>query len=235
VHICNVTSKLIRISGASAANPTIGDALTRMRFGNRALNNPAAVDEELRSKFVTEQGRSSFVKGFLGLLNLYRTISPWSPVWLARWEEFDGSTDTAIAASWPESVGLPCSPSVEWILVLRLRTTDVTQLYRPTLFEAGDFPYHFPSPPCAPLASGGHPMSLRPSAALGALLLEYVHTELPFNPDGWKDADRRIGPVARDRKYDIMAYRRRHYDLLVDTYGKRAVHDWMRDPTKHDD
>jgi hypothetical protein len=232
VHVCNVTSKLIRISNYTFGNPEIGNALTRLRLGKRGLNSPIAVDEELRPKFASDNGRSSFVDGFLDLLNVYSKIVPWNPIWLADWPAFDLTVGETVPSSWTESVGLPCAPAVEWVMVVRYPASAMKRLYRPTQLEAGDFPYHFPSPPCAECKVGGHPMNMG-NPASGRLLSEFIHTEIPFANRNWKEAGLRLGSTPLNRKYDVlMTYRRRHYELLTDSYGFEPVHSWMHDPTQ---
>ena len=158
---------------------------------------------------------------------------PWNPIWAANWPHFEIAGVRRPPSAWSESVGLPCSPAPEWLMLLRYSSKDL-QIYRPTQLEAGSFAYHFPSPPCAECDIGGHPMNLEPSAIWsGMLISEFVHAEIPFTTEHWEAAGSQLGCTPLSSRYDaLMAYRRRHHAMLCDEYTQQAIRSWMPDPTR---
>lgn len=72
-----------------------------------------------------------------------------------------------------QMLGLGHLKAGEWLLTWIYPVSDVDSLYRPTVVEANDSPYHFPSPPDAPF---GITMPLK--EGMGSGLREMVHSPL---------------------------------------------------------
>jgi hypothetical protein len=121
------------------------------------------------------------------------------------------------------------------LLVLRYRASPKASpgldVYRPTQLEAGDFPFHFPSPDCAERRMGGHPVNF--GLGLSDLLVsEFIHREIRFHYEHWRDAGDLLERADSVNYGHLMGYRRRHYLVLKQEYGEENVENWMRDPVK---
>ncbi|HYU31842.1 MAG TPA: hypothetical protein VEW48_06740 [Thermoanaerobaculia bacterium] len=79
---------------------------------------------------------------------LLGAIGPAEPPWWACFaEEVQPQIDAGTAASLCEALGLGHRWTGEWLVVWTYPVSDAAPLYRPTVAEATDSPFHHPSPP----------------------------------------------------------------------------------------
>lgn len=232
IHVCNVTQRLSHI------DPAIRPLVPGIGLGNRA---PTA--SEVNRKLRTIQGDSAredqWIAHFLRLLRLNSEVSPWHPVWAAGVSEFDSVlSERDSPEAWMEAVGLQVPAEVTWLLVLRYPVKDAGRLYRPTVLEAGKSTWHFPSPVCSlPPMKGGHPINFGIGWLRGgrqALLSEYVHSEISFQPEHWVKGGRRLAATSGATAGPLMEHRRLHHALLCDVYGRAKVRKWMKEGTRRE-
>ncbi len=86
------------------------------------------------------------VKEIAGLLcrSYGKSRRPW---WACFADDADKLIDNGDWAGLCSCLGMGHINDGEWILVWRYKKKDVDRLYRPTVVEAYDSPFHFPSPP----------------------------------------------------------------------------------------
>lgn len=147
------------------------------------------------------------------------------PPW---WACFNREVNSLIQNSrWTElcrALGLGHISTGEWLLIWRYRIMDVGQVVRPTVIEAYDSPYHFPSPPnypCGitmPLYSGGkacreilHAPPLNSTVAADANIGKLCHIDRPVIEDYNKVAD----------------FRHSHAEKLSADYRNKDNHGWF--------
>ncbi|HKH49888.1 MAG TPA: hypothetical protein VKM72_34980 [Thermoanaerobaculia bacterium] len=79
---------------------------------------------------------------------LLEALGPAEPPWWACFaEEVQPQIDTGTAAGLCEALGLGHRWAGEWLIVWSYPVSDAGPLYRPTVAEATDSPFHYPSPP----------------------------------------------------------------------------------------
>jgi hypothetical protein len=233
VHVCNLTQKLIHITNSVLMTSEVRKALQRLRIGARALVSAGAVDQLLQPRLRDSLQKRDFVVDFLNLVGKYRRIAPWNPVWAVTWEHFEHACANAAPSGWLESVGLQCSSGPEWLLLLRYPSDQAGLLYRPTQLEAGSLAFHFPSPDCAELDRGGHPVHFgRHASPDRGLISEFVHAEFDFSVDHWIAGGSLLERAAPNSYRALASYRKGHHDLLCSQYGEKNVTAWMRYPNK---
>lgn len=110
-------------------------------------------------------------KAFAGRLS--DALGPTEPHW---WAGLAYDIDPLLAGDdWSEAafrLGLGHMPAGEWLLAWRYPAKEASPWYRPSVLEAQDSPFHYPSPPSSPV---GISMSL--SAGTGGVC-EIVHPPL---------------------------------------------------------
>jgi hypothetical protein len=68
-----------------------------------------------------------------------------------------------------------------------------------------------------------------------ALLSEFIHSEISFSFEHWRNAGSRLAATPSATKYDLlMSYRSRHHSLLEAKYTPQVVAEWMPDATRMD-
>ena len=96
------------------------------------------------AKDLTERGEVA-IRRAAGIL--LEALGPNEPPW---WACFAGDlkhVETWSAIRLCQALGLGHLESPDWLIVWMYETADAGRLYRPTVVEAYDCPYHYPSPP----------------------------------------------------------------------------------------
>lgn len=168
-------------------------------------------------------------RGFLGnvldAMNAYAKQRPYQPSWATTWKGIEPFVD-GDASRWLQAVGVSRPASGQWCMLLRYSVRDVGTLVRPTSLDAGDYPFHFTSPPCAMLTSGGHPadLSLRPQITTRP---EYIHKQIAHTTS-------QVVAVRQTRANQfarLNQQRVNHYNCLLSEYGSDIMQ-WMTQPKK---
>jgi len=234
-HVCNVSRKVAHISRSSAIYPGVGRAMGALGMGKRAYAEEE-VNITLESR-VKRPGRvPELVRALLHLFAEYQKDSPWHPVWVACWKQFESSTLADRPSSWLEAVGIPSEPNPSWLMLLRYPSSICLRVYRPTQFEAGIFHYHFPSSPYTELDDGGCAMQLFDASSYNDILLsEFVHPEVSFNLSHWEAAGSQFQRADKGSYESLMSYRGRHHALMCLKQGSERVLDWMPSATVLDE
>jgi hypothetical protein len=175
----------------------------------------------------------NFVSAVFDVLN-FRLVEKgaFNPKWVTTWDRFaphikgyrrnrDLPTDR-----WNQAVGVGTVGRC-WQIVVKYPAKVARCLYRPTQLEGGYYAFHFPSPPLATLANGGHPMDLAGSPPQSVLLPEYIHEQIILKIDYWKSAGSLIGYTER-KAYYLSPLRKKHRSKLMRYYDQ--VDAWMPQP-----
>jgi hypothetical protein len=231
VHVCDVTAKLMLMTDGRRTSPEFEAAKLRLGRGAAAFARVDDVDKLLVTVVSNARRAERFVDAFLAMVVAYQRISPWNPTWAAVWQQYEPTKVTGSPNNWLEVVGKQAPQEPHWLLLLRYPSTGVKTLYRPTQLEAGDFPLHFPSPPCAPLEVGGIAMQVGPDASsIWRILSEFIHTEVPFERDHWEATGIMLAQTTVSSYDSLSTYRRRHLQVLRDGYGDKNIDDWVETP-----
>jgi hypothetical protein len=166
-----------------------------------------------------------FVSRLLEGINGYRDQRP---IWVARWTYFAKMIDVVHGATWNAAVGMWRRQGT-WQIVLRYSAEDVGALIRPTQLDAGDYQFHFPSPPNHEPLNGGVTLALRHLPFRAPLLHEWIHAPFDFRLNHWIAGGRLCARVddssaAADQ---LILYRARHRERLVARYPQDLP--WMPD------
>jgi hypothetical protein len=195
------------------------------------------LDNYLENK--TSDEKKSFIEFIFKLLETRMSEGKYfHPSWVTNWKYFepfikmkrvDGSLNIDI---WNQIVGIPRNP-LSWQIVVKYPADVVKCLYRPSVLDGGCmYPQHFPSPPVAPMAVGGHTMDLGTSAS--DLLPEFIHTQIPLKIEYWVDAGSLIGQTfLADYTKKLKENRGNHYEKLTHKYyagDKNEIKKWMSSP-----
>jgi hypothetical protein len=172
---------------------------------------------------VPRQQALSFVAILIDILNQYRNEHAYQPTWATAWVGFQHFLKDG-PDRWLQVVGVARTPP-RWVILLKYRLREAGTIVRPTLLDAGWLAYHFPSPPQAPLANGGHPMDIRISPRSTALLPEYIHKQIDHSIDHFVD----IGRTSKSSSDGLADQRRTHHNLLIENYGPDIL-SWMPSP-----
>ena len=155
------------------------------------------------------------------------------PTWAVEWNSITPFLDPDSSRIWLQAVGVPRDDAV-WLAVLRYplrnRKREVN-LFRPTQLEAGWYAHHFPSPPQADVAKGGHTMFLGQGDGLEAgppPVSEFLHAQIDFSIQDWLAGGSLVGFTGRPVKGALDRQRRQHLTLLQTVYGEE-VSAWMPD------
>jgi hypothetical protein len=151
-------------------------------------------------------------------------LGPSEPPWWACFaEEVQPLIDARDATGLCEALGLGHRWGGEWLLVWAYPVADAGPLYRPTVAEANDSPFHFPSPPGFSL---GITMPLDPARPT---CREVVHRPLRGETaaagcTGILLFLENFPPLADT---GLMELRRKHHDRLRTEFGTEAVKAWL--------
>ncbi len=146
------------------------------------------------------------------------------PWWAGFVEEIRTTLGRNAASDLCAALGLGHLRPGEWLLVWRYTVAEVTPLYRPTVLEANDSPYHYPSPPDY---SPGITMPLDPALAA---CREVLHRPLR----GTTAAERCTGeilhlesfPNVRDNSA-LVALRVGHRERLRSELSTTGLNAWI--------
>lgn len=167
------------------------------------------------------------VSDLLDIMYTFGQKQPYQPTWATSWAAFEPYKDDG-PDRWLEVLGVS-APSPRWVILLKYTVAEAGTLARPTILDARGNGYHFPSPPTAPLAYGGHPVDLRIMPRATDLLPEYIHKQIRHTMAHWTDAGAKIELTGTPGHTTLEDQRRAHHELLVKTYGS-DVAVWMSNP-----
>lgn len=221
VHVLNLTA-LFR----AARNSNDNDALMEVFFAFVAkvdFRRPDSPNGELAR--LLEQDPGVIVE----FVNDCAVAAPRHPTWampLQDWDELErsGHVKADQPATWQCAVGVGSSlrrtgrNAYESVLLLfRYALRPGVKIFRPTQLEAGDYPYHYPSPAEHPRDNGGLVMPLFVEQPEG-LVREFVHETVMWEPGQlWRHGISTPLPWPVDRE-TIAPIRRRHWELVKVTY-----------------
>ena len=195
------------------------------------------VNDFLNDRLTDAAQREPFLEAILLALSRFRKSKRIAaqrvrPTWVAEWDSLRPFLEPDKPERWLQAVGVP-SDDPAWVAVFRYpvwRRGKPMILYRPTQLDAGWYAHHFPSPPAAPLESGGYAMYLRqhsePPSEPSGWIREYLHRQIDFSIEQWRDAGsllrmvRRVGGALDDQ-------RRHHWQRLQEKYGTPQILGWM--------
>jgi hypothetical protein len=149
------------------------------------------------------------------------------PVWVTFAKQFLHDVDPAKEGPdrWFEFVGVHLETGPVWAILLSYHLSEAGTVARPTILDAGGYPYHFPSPQQAALADGGFVMDLRTDPASECLRNEFVHEAIDFKFEHWVAAGRHLGETSGPGSSGIDRQRQIHHELLDRRYA--GVKSWM--------
>jgi hypothetical protein len=233
VHVGSFNSLLRRASRSDMA-ADVETALRRLTGQGLPSRTPGS-DHGRFNEQISALARALIPQGpdalrrIAGLLadSLGEEEPPW---WAGFAEEVHTGLDSQDASALCVALGLGHRIAGEWLLVWKYPRQEAGPLYRPTVIEANDSPYHFPSPPGC---SSGITMPLDPSQAAcrevlhrplrGTAAIEFCTGELllleslPFIGDNRVLADLRARHRARlQREFpstDLNAWVDRHLEI----------------------
>jgi hypothetical protein len=164
------------------------------------------------------------VETILDIMNSYSREEPYQPVWATTLAAFEPYLDRE-PERWLQVLGIP-SPPPRWLMLLSYTVAEAGTLVRPTVLDCAWNGYHFPSPPQASLAAGGHPMDLRISPTAATLFPEYIHKQILHKVAHWTDLGGKIGRVGLPDSTALVDQRKAHLALLARGYGPDVL-SWM--------
>jgi hypothetical protein len=148
VHVASFSSLLRRVSRSDRSAEV--EAILHQLTGQRLLSNwgPLNAQVSMLARAMLALG-PEVIRRIAGLLadSLGEQEPPW---WASFVEEVQTALDSKNALALCVALGLGHLPTGDWLLVWRYPIKEAGPLYRPTVLEANDSPFHFPSPPgCA--------------------------------------------------------------------------------------
>lgn len=165
-----------------------------------------------------------FIAATLRALGEYALRHPYHPSWCTSWSDFAPHA-TEMPDRWGEIVGVPNTRGVaRWLIILRYSVREAGTLCRPTQLDAGDYQWHFPSPPSRPATGGGSAMDLALTAP-PVLRCEYIHMQIPHSIDHWFAAGRLLGRGGARGPAQLREMRMKHRQVLQTSSPGDA--DWM--------
>lgn len=194
----------------------------------------ALLDDHLALR--TSEEARPVVESILEILAaLVRQGLPYDPTWVTTWDCMEPHLDEP-PSRWLQAVGVPPQEG-HWLVLLCHTVQDTGSLWRPTALEAGQEGHHFPSP-CgerfspalaSELGQGGHAMDLAEPGHWHTLMPEFIHAQIPPQPQHWEAAGRRFGMSSSCAGCtDLHDHRRQHRDFLGLRYPGLSVSPWMR-------
>lgn len=174
---------------------------------------------------LTAPGPAIFIPRVLAMLRAHRRDHPFEPAWAALWDDLDEILKTEPPHRWLEMIGA-WKPAGTWLIVLRYRVRYANQLVRPTILDAGDSPYHFPSPLSSEDGQSryGHPMDLCLRTPPTGLIKEYVHRQIDHPEEHWTAAGSLCVKTDAPADLDLPRQREAHLGRLRVSY--KEVVDW---------
>lgn len=228
VHVGSLNA-LLRRAARSERAADVETALRRLTGSGLPVTTADRRGAEGADSQVSDLARallgrgSDAVREAAGLLadSLGDTEPPW---WAGFVEEIRASLDRGFASDFCAALGLGHRGPGEWLLIWRYTVAEAAPLYRPTVLESNDSPYHYPSPPGYAL---GITMPLYPTLPA---CREVIHRPLR----GTAAADRCTGeilylerfPVLRDNAI-LVALRAGHRERLRDEFSTDGLGTWL--------
>lgn len=186
------------------------------------INFNKSIDELVGELLI--QGKD-VIKKMTGLL--CDALGPNQPPWWACFaEDVNTSVQSKDWAALCKTLGMGYLRENEWILIWRYEVGDAGPLFRPTLVEANDTPYHYPSPPSSRYGVT-MPLSLNlPNCR------EVIHPPLS-SPEAGEACTGEIGKIQGFSSEDhyhhnnIPHYRRVHFKRLEQEFTNMKDQDWF--------
>lgn len=198
-YLDRVTSGQIRLNSSSLRAAELDQLVTALRnHGEEAIREMAGV--------------------------LCDTLGPNEPAW---WASFAAEVSSYLQGEdWSEAcrlTGLGHLPEGEWLLAWEYPLDAARPLYRPTVVEANDSPYHYPSPPNY---AYGITMALDPRLPA---VREVVHAPLKGQA-AINGSNGRIGRLSSFSvtEDDIPRLRAKHRDQLRLEHTEPPVQSWLQ-------
>lgn len=143
---------MVRRISQSGQSGEVEEKLEEWTGQHFSLNPSAGGDPDWQKKQIAEIAEAVLAQGaetirqVAGLLaeSMGETEPPW---WAAFAEEIRETVISGSATDLCTALGLGHRVAGEWLLVWRYPVQEVSPVYRPTVVEANNSPYHFPSPP----------------------------------------------------------------------------------------
>jgi hypothetical protein len=126
---------------------------------------------------------------------------------------------------WFEVVGVHPDTAPVWAILLQYPLRKAGTVARPTILDAGGYPWHFPSPPGADVDLGGFMMDLCIDPPCDHLRSEFIHETIDFEFEYREAAGSRYGETTRTGRDGIGQQRTTHHALLNRRYDD--VMSWM--------
>lgn len=234
VPVISDNTELVRILDLSGLRPVYRWAWQRRHpefvdFDDSA--SPARFNAWLSSRLsISFSSRRRFMHATFVAMDQRRREAPFQPVWATAWTtDFVSRYLDRGPRAWLSALGIVRDSVPRWLVVLRYSVSEAGTIARPTQLDAGWWPVHFPSPPCCPIATGGHPVLMRIAQRREPLLPEYIHKEMTHTLRHWEDGGSRLERLDRKVQCDLPAHRLQHYNRLLATYGS-PVQSWMPKP-----
>jgi hypothetical protein len=185
--------------------------------------NARAWNGFLEKRFMAkdEAGREEFLDEVFYALSKF----PRHPVWVTSWDRLQANLK---APRCLEILGAPRRDGPRILLALRYEARDAGTLVRPCQLDAGDFAYHYPSPPKRALKDGGATMDLAVPRGMGDLVPEFIHSQVRFKVEYWKAANHWLEITSGPVMGDLAGARRQHQRLLQARYGTHNP-PWMEE------
>ena len=191
------------------------------------------INEFLAIRLEDPARRETFLRAIFKVMARYRlqVEDRVLPTWAAEWKSLEPFLHRDSPRAWLQAVGVPRDHPV-WLVVLRypVRNRDrEVRLFRPTQLDAGWYAHHFPSPPQADIAKGGHTMFLsqnHTSEVSGPPVSEFLHEQIDFGIGDWIAGGSLFGFTGLPSQGALDDQRRQHLSLLQTLYGQ-GVHTWM--------
>jgi hypothetical protein len=198
--------------------------------------NQTQVNEFLESRLKDFAQQEKFLRATFKAIARYRKQfeARALPTWAAEWNTLKDCLNPVAPQGWLQAVGVPRDNAV-WLAVIRYAVSNRTRavrLFRPTQLDAGWYAHHFPSPPQAELAKGGHTMFLSRDGAAEMVpppVSEFLHEQIDFGIREWLAGGRLVGFTGAPIKGTLDRQRHQHLALLQTVYGE-GVGEWMPSP-----
>lgn len=201
------------------------------------------------NRFLTERFRHSDIekkRDFLSPLLSHVSDKLFQPTWAGLWQEFEAHVGLdSNPGEWMKAYGMARSDSTRWLVLLRYRAGLCQNgIFRPTVLEAVNCPYHYPSPPCLtwPVERGGISLDLRddphpthsapPSSATTSIptpvtfLSEFIHSRVKWDKSHIVKVEFTERAPANP---DVQKVRDEHYNRLKNRFPDVDWPNWMTD------
>lgn len=173
--------------------------------------------------FAPGERRSDLIVALFDALNQYSGNHPHNPSWAGRWLLMSDYLIEGRPERWCACVGVPVYLH-DWIIVVKYTVAETGTLLRPTQFDAGVAPYHFPSPPGMRVCEGGLAMHLERECR--ELVAEFVHAQIPLRFEHWLGANKLCAQVTENNNNMLVKSRHDHRERLSRRFGN-PIADWI--------